>query len=262
MSLTYCGNLVRQQDPDRFLLSLFEPAKARPALWALYAFNYEIAKTREVVSETTTGLIRLTWWREAIDEIYQGQPVRQHQVVQPLAQAIREYNLPQSLFDTLVFAREFDVEDRNPATLEGFFQYADYTTTPLTDLSLRITGAAQDEAVLRAASIRYAGAGLLRSVAHMLKQRRCYLPESVMNAHGISVQKFFDFNQKQKLPEIIKDVIAALPPAPDTRAKHLRRMNRLSDMYLRQIEQAGFDVFSPALLAPPRLKALRLLAAF
>ena len=83
MSLTYCGNLVRQQDPDRFLLSLFVPAKVRPALWALYAFNYEIAKTREVVSETATGLIRLTWWREAIDEIYQGRPVRQHQVVQP-----------------------------------------------------------------------------------------------------------------------------------------------------------------------------------
>ncbi len=238
------------------------PAKVKPALWALYAFNYEIAKTREVVSETTTGLIRLTWWREAIDEIYTGKSVRQHQVVQPLAQAIRTYDLPQSHFDTLIFAREFDVEDRSPATLEGFFHYADYTTTPLTDLSLRIIGAAQDEALTRAASIRYASAGLLRSVPYMLTQRRCYLPESVMALHGTSSQKMFDFRQTQQLPEVIQEIISVLPTVSKSSSRFLNSMNTLTDLYLAQIEKTGFDVFSPALIAPPPLKALRVWLAF
>ncbi len=258
MPLTYCGNLVRQQDPDRFLLSLLAPADRRPSLWALYAFNYEVAKTREVVSETATGLIRLTWWREAIDEIYKGAPVRQHAVVQATAQAIREYDLPQSHFDTLVFAREFDVEDRNPATLEGLFHYADYTTTPLTDLSLRIMGEVIDEAETRAASIRYAVTGLIRSVPYMLKNRRCYLPEDIMNAQGFSAQKLFDFNQKDKLPDVVKEIVEGLPPLEKSPVKYVRAMNALSDMYLSQIRRAGFDVFHPALQAPPAFKALRL----
>ena len=99
MTLTYCGNIVRQQDSDRFLLSLFAPAKHRAALWTLYAFNHEIAKTREIVSDTTIGLIRLQWWRDAIKEIYEGSKPRQHEVVTPLADVIKQYDLPRDLFD-------------------------------------------------------------------------------------------------------------------------------------------------------------------
>ena len=55
--LSTLQNLVQRHDPDRYLLSLFAPARHRAALWALYAFNHEIAKTREVVTETTMGLI-------------------------------------------------------------------------------------------------------------------------------------------------------------------------------------------------------------
>lgn len=256
MSLTYCGNLVRQQDPDRFLLSLFAPLRARPALWALYAFNYEIAKTREVVTETTTGLIRLTWWREAIAEIYNGAPVRQHEVVTALADAIRAYNLPQDKFETMIYAREFDVEDRAPATLDGLLHYADYTTTSLSELSLMVLEQGVDGA--REASIRYAVTGLLRAVPYMTQQRRCYLPDDVMRAHGTSAQKLFDFNERDKLPHIVRDIIHALPAAAPTSSKHLHKMNKMTALYLSQIEKARFDVFDQSMAVPPALLGLRL----
>jgi hypothetical protein len=44
------ARLVRRHDRDRFLTVLFAPLPHRAALLALYAFNYEIARTREVVS--------------------------------------------------------------------------------------------------------------------------------------------------------------------------------------------------------------------
>lgn len=256
MSLTYCGNLVRQQDPDRFLLSLFTSLRVRPALWALYAFNYEIAKTRELVTETTTGLIRLTWWREALAEIYNGAPVRQHAVVMALADAIRAYNLPQDKFEMMIYAREFDVEDRTPATLEGLFHYADYTTSPLTELSLMVLG--QEVRGAREASIRYAVTGLLRAMPFMTQQRRCYLPDDVMAAHGMSAQKLFDFNERDKLPDIVRDIIHALPAMSESSSKHLRMMHKMTALYLAQIERAGFDMFDPSMAVPPRLMGLRL----
>jgi 15-cis-phytoene synthase len=63
----FCENLVREQDPDRYFATLFAPAERRPGLFALYAFNIEIAKIREAVSEPIPGEIRLSWWREMLE---------------------------------------------------------------------------------------------------------------------------------------------------------------------------------------------------
>src|ERR671922_1960026 len=82
--------LVRRHDRDRFQTVLFAPAARREALFALYAFNYEIARVRESVTEPMLGQIRLQWWRESIAAAFDGGPVRHHFVVEALAAAISE----------------------------------------------------------------------------------------------------------------------------------------------------------------------------
>src|SRR6476659_2869718 len=47
--------LVRRHDHDRFQTVLFAPAARREALFALYAFNYEIARVRDSVSQPTSS---------------------------------------------------------------------------------------------------------------------------------------------------------------------------------------------------------------
>ena len=61
---------VRRHDNDRFLSTLFAPPEARDGLSALYAFNLEIAGIRESVSQPELGLLRLAWWRQAMDDIH------------------------------------------------------------------------------------------------------------------------------------------------------------------------------------------------
>src|SRR5216683_1585997 len=118
-ALSPLARLVRQHDRDRFLTALFAPAARRDELLALYAFNYEIAKTREVVSEPVLGQIRLQWWRESLDAIYAGDPVRGHEVATPLAAAIRGRGLTRAHFDALIAAREFDLGGEAPESLAG-----------------------------------------------------------------------------------------------------------------------------------------------
>ena len=60
---------------------MLAPAAARPGLFALYAFNLEMARAPWVASEPALAAIRLAWWREALDEIYDGRPPRRHAVV-------------------------------------------------------------------------------------------------------------------------------------------------------------------------------------
>src|SRR5688572_31872194 len=96
--LSYCAREVRRADYDRFLTVLFAPPAARERLFALYAFNHEIAKVRETVSEPMLGQIRLQWWREAIATIYEGKP-RPHAVVDALAAAVAERGPPRAGFE-------------------------------------------------------------------------------------------------------------------------------------------------------------------
>src|SRR5438445_9502835 len=100
--------LVRQHDRDRYQTALFAPADRREALFALYAFNYEIARVRETVTQPMLGQIRLQWWREVLDAAYAGVPPRNHPVAVALTAAIREFGLTRELFDRLVDTRERD----------------------------------------------------------------------------------------------------------------------------------------------------------
>ena len=71
-SFRHCEENVRSNDGDRYLATLFAPADKRPFLFALYAFNLEIARVRETIHETMAGEIRLQWWRDVVENTAAG----------------------------------------------------------------------------------------------------------------------------------------------------------------------------------------------
>jgi NADH dehydrogenase [ubiquinone] 1 alpha subcomplex assembly factor 6 len=119
--------LVRRHDRDRFQTALFAPAAEREALFALYAFNYEIARVRESVSEPMLGQIRLQWWREAIDAVYGAATPRRHEVVEALGVVVRARALSRNHFARLIDSRERDLDDAPPKTLAALEEYAEGT---------------------------------------------------------------------------------------------------------------------------------------
>src|SRR3546814_9235790 len=86
------------------------------------------------------GRIRLQWWRECLDGIYDG-AARQHEVVQPLAEAIAARQLPRALLEAIIDARELDLDAEPPASLEALRGYVEGTSTSLVRLALHVLGA-------------------------------------------------------------------------------------------------------------------------
>lgn len=113
-TLSACAEIVRRADPDRFLSAMTAPPAARERLFALYAFNIEVARIPAVVSEPMLGMIRLQWWRETVAMIFEEGRVRSHEVVGPLAETIAAASLPRAPFDRLLDARQRDVEGTPP----------------------------------------------------------------------------------------------------------------------------------------------------
>lgn len=260
------GTYVRARDPDRFLISLFAPADRREALWALLAFNHEIARTREVVSETTLGLIRLQWWRDEIGKVYGGGPVAAHEVLTPLAAAIREYGLKREDFETLLYAREFDLEDVPPETLAGMEKYADFTNAPLLRLAVRIAGEEGDAPeALSAIATAYGLTGLLRAVPYHARARRCLLPADLMARAGVGLESLYALKPAEGLPGVGRTVAeraqALLRTAGKPRSRLLKAHAALAGQYLGRFRRAGYDPFGPLMAVPPPLRELRLFLA-
>lgn len=260
-TLSYCAKLVKEQDPDRFFLTMLMPAQLREHLLSLFAFNYEISKTREVVSETQLGLIRLQWWREAIGKIYDDEAVLEHEVLSALADSIQKHDLSREYFEELIYAREFDLEDVLPAHMDGFISYCDFTNTPLLKLVMQVTGNDPEGEVVQPVAVNYAIAGLMRAVSFHARHRRCYLPQDIMKKHGQSVNKLYELKPDPALRDVVCDCMGYI--VPDIRPKnlYLRLSQTLAMMYARQIKGAGYDPFSPKLAIDPSFKALRLFFA-
>ena len=255
--ISYCGAFVKEHDPDRFFLSMLCASEHRPALWALFAFNYEIAKTRDVVSETQLGLIRLQWWRDALEGIYERGDVLEHQVLEPLSRAIKAYDLPKELFDKLIYAREFDLEDVLPSSLEGVVHYADYTHSPLVELALMILGVSKDAEPYQEVAINYALAGILRSVPHLAAHRRCLLAEDIMKEKGQSVNRLYEYKRVEAFPEVIRAVAQIYKADIKPSSRYLRASQRIADLYMKQLAQCGYDPFDARMQIPPAFKSLR-----
>lgn len=172
-ALEYCALQVRTFDPDRYLIAVAAPKKFRAALFVLYAFNLEISKTRETVSEPMLGRIRLQWWREAMEGIYQRTP-RNHEVVLALAFVIGNSSLSRQHFEDMIDGREFDLEDREPEDIPELVSYAQQTSGALLQLTAEVLTA--DKAAADRIGVAWALIGLMKAIQFHRSQQRCYLP--------------------------------------------------------------------------------------
>lgn len=266
--------LVRRHDHDRFLTALFAPAAKREQLWALYAFNYEIARIREVVSEPILGRIRLEWWRESIAAIYSGAPLRRHEVVEPLAAAIRGHELNRAYFDRLIDTREFDLEDRQPASLAALETYAEASAASLVLLALEILGVrdAGTAEVARDLGVAYALAGLLRAMPFHASARRLYVPTDLAASVGLDIERgVFALKPSPALAQIVamlaqtarRRLAAARDRRHEVPAAALPALlpGILAGSWLDRLARAGHNVFDPALAYPDNWRSWRLTVA-
>ncbi len=223
----HCQELVAKADKNRFLSCLFAPMEARPHLFALYAFNVEISRIRETVSEPQIGLVRQQWWLDTIDGIYAGR-TPDHPVAQGLTQAITKGDLPKHALDNLIIAREFDLYDDPMPTLSDLEGYLGETSSSLIQMAALILGKGAAEAA-GLAGVAFGLAGVLRL------QKARYLPRDMIQTLGeketinqLCTHARKRLNEARALHETIPaSAMPAFLPAS------------LTELYLSRIERGG-----------------------
>jgi len=267
--LSYPAEQVRRYDHDRFLTAIFAPPEVREHLFALYAFNIEVAKIAEIVTEPLIGRMRLQWWRDTLDRLYEGESVA-HAVAAPLGEAIAGGRLDRACFDRLLDVREFDLDRAPPSDMAALEAYAEGTGAPLAMLALQAAGDGAPPGAARLVGTAWALTGLLRAVPFHARQHRLYLPKDRLDSAGVRTSRLFDLKPGPELADIVRGVGACALAMLDQAKPSIRALPRearsplllapLARLHLRDLARAGWNPFLLETRPPRPLVVLSLAA--
>lgn len=219
MSIPYepLRDFVRQADRDRYISTLFAPADTRKDLLALYAFNAELARIREVTTEAALGEIRLKWWSDAISSGATGHPV-----ADAVNATIAKRSLPSAAFLNMVEARRFDLyNDPMPSRnyLEGYCGETAGALIQLASLVLDPKAAVNQGDTAAHGGCAQAITGILALLPIHKSRGQNYFPADLMSAAGLKYEDAGD------------------PPSPEAEARAIRAMAALAREHLSAFKE-------------------------
>jgi len=255
----HCAALVRENDRDRYVATLFAPADKRSALFALYAFNAEIARVRDVTREPMPGEIRLQWWREAVLGERTGEAA-----ANPVALALREtqlrYDLASEPLVNAIEAYRFDIYNAPISSIDDFHSYAVRTAGAIFELAVSILAGHKVTAISRLAT----EAGVALTIANVLARlplhavrRQLYIPLEILGQYRAKPDDVFAMRATPEVRAALADLrlrcrrhlahIGAAEVSPTAQPAFLS----VAPLYqwLRDMERLDYDPFRPPQVA-------------
>jgi NADH dehydrogenase [ubiquinone] 1 alpha subcomplex assembly factor 6 len=229
---SYCARLARDRDYGRYLCALAAPIKTRNALLVLLAFNDELGKVREIVSEPTLGDIRLAWWRETLiaDQETEG---GSHPVARALKMVVQDYGVSKDTLQAMIDGRARDMDPMPFTSVDELEDYAVATAGKLAQAFLQVLEVDDEESCKAVSEVATAWAliGFLRSVPYHEQAGRRVLG-------------------RQLVPADILDRVDDLLIAARGRGRRVTRKAypvlltaRISDLYLSRYRSTGCNVY-------------------
>jgi 15-cis-phytoene synthase len=264
-SAAFCAEQVRAHDFGRYASTLFVNADKRRALLALYAFNVEISRVHEQVSQPLPGEIRLQWWTDMLAGAGHG-GVEGNPVAAELLQAIRTYGLPVERLSRLIDEHQFDLYNDPMPSMAALEAYIHDTSSALYALGARIMGQ-QSEASDHLA--RHAGLaqGMVCVIAALpvdVSRRQLFVPLQLLESHGSGMEEVFagkeTANLRAALDQLMGEarghlktafeLLASAPPELRPLFLPLALVRR----HLKRMSRADSDPFTPRVTS--RLRTL------
>ena len=244
--------IAKSGDPDRSLAALFAPREARADLFALIAFNVELARIAEIVTEPGLGAIRLQWWHEAIDRAARDAATG-HQVADAIGAAMRKGKLSRARINALIDARNFDIETRimpDWAALEAHLAATSGGLFALGGECLGSRGPSLEKAATQA-GLAYGLTGLMRALPVHAVSGRVYLPADALLRHGTSPEAILAGKSSHGLLAVLADLRLKARQALAESSRHVARLDAntraafrplcLVDPYLASLEKTEGD---------------------
>lgn len=201
-----CMSMLRDTDRDRYLACLLAPPEKRAALCAIYAFNAEIARIRDLVREPLPGEVRMQWWRDLLEGKPHGESLA-NPVAASLLDAIDAHKLPRQTLINMIEARIFDLYDDPFVDRNALEGYAGETASALIQLAsivLSPEDAARNAETAGHAGVAQAMAGMLLLMPLHRRRGQVYVPQDMLSAAGLDRETFLEGQDKARISAAIE----------------------------------------------------------
>jgi phytoene synthase len=207
-SAEFCADLVRTHDFARYASTLFARPEQRRALLAVYAFNVEISRVREQVSQPLPGEVRLQWWTDMLAGAGHG-GVEGNLVAAELKLAIGTWHLPVERLSRLIDEHQFDLYNDPMPTMAALEGYINDTSSALFSLGAAIAGWQSDEIehLARHAGLAQGMTQVMAALPLDASRRQLFVPQQLLESHGSSMEAVFAGKQTPKLRAALDQLI-------------------------------------------------------
>ena len=255
-SADFCADLVRSHDFARYASTLFVPAPQRRALLAVYAFNAEISRIREQVSQPLPGEIRMQWWTDMLAGSGHG-GVEGNPVAAELLVAIRNLRLPVERLSRLIDEHQFDLYNDPMPTMAALEGYINDTSSALFSLAAGVAGwqSPQIEHLARHAGLAQGIAQVIAELPLDASRRQLFVPLQLLESHGCGMEEVYAGRETPKLRAALDQLIGearahlktalALQESVPPEVRRVFLPLALVDRDLQRMSRADSDPFLP-----------------
>jgi 15-cis-phytoene synthase len=252
----YCADLVRSHDFARYASTLFVPTAARRSLLALYAFNAEISRVRDQVSQPLPGEIRMQWWTDLLAGTGHG-GVEGNPVAAELTLAMGSFGLPAETLSRLIDEHQFDLYNDPMPTLAALEGYVHETSSALFTLAAQLLAppSPEIEHAARHAGLAQGFIQVISDLPRDASRRQLFLPLQFLESADSTTEDVFSGKQTPKIRAAIDqllgearrhlqtalDILIEIPP----RARPAFLPLALVRRDLKRMSRADSDPFVP-----------------
>lgn len=189
------------------MAALLLPSGARESTITVRAFNVSVAQVQDQISQNVIGQMRMKFWMDALDNIYQDAPPAQPVTVQ-LHKAIRQHKLSKRWLQRLVSSREESLTLKSFPSLSALETYAENSVSSVLYLTLETLNQRDVHADHAASHIGRAQGivTLLRAIPFNAQRNRVYIPTDLLLKYKVSQNEILRGSNEQKVRDLIFDI--------------------------------------------------------
>ncbi|XP_046961480.1 NADH dehydrogenase (ubiquinone) complex I, assembly factor 6 isoform X2 [Vanessa cardui] len=233
----------------------------RSPAFVVRAFNAEIARVQDQTTDPQTAAMRLQFWHDAVNLIYQNQQshkIPANPITQELYKVCNSYKLPKRYMERLISSRQSLLKTKYFRTMEDVEIYTENTVSTIYYLLLCIAGVTNVHADHAASHLGKAQGmtNILRSVHVFNYHKTVSLPMDILMKHQVSQESVLRGNDDENMRNVIFEVASRanshLEKARSIQVPKITNQIFLPaiaiDKYLTKLQKVNFNVFDKRLL--------------
>lgn len=196
--------MLLKRSNDWYYSLLLTPQSLKQKLLAILAYCQEVTAIRTKVSEPMVARVKLAWWRDETNRLFNQQA--QHPVTVALSEIVKSFNLSRELFEEFLLAVEMDFEiSRFPTFKECELFCARMAGAPA-QLMAQVLGVADKKILenIRKIAVGYHLTALIQNLGQHLRAGRVYLPEQLLEQFGLNAHGLLHLQSSEALSNCLR----------------------------------------------------------